>query len=267
MNMISPMVAVSAIVLLAGLGSVPARAAVHTEVVEYKDGDTNLEGYLAYDESVHGPRPGILVVHEWNGLGDYVKGRARQLAELGYVAFAIDVYGKGVRPKTMEESSKEAAIYKNDRPLMRRRAAAGLAILTKNPLVDTKRIAAIGYCFGGGVALEIARSGADIAGVVSFHGNLDSANPADAKKIRAKVLVLQGSEDPVAPREVVSSFQKEMDDARVDWYMTTYGNTVHGFTNPANGTDSSKGAAYNEESDRRSWQAMRDFFYEIFARH
>lgn len=267
MSTFSPVAALSAILLFAGLAHAPARAAIRTEVVEYKDGDTNLEGYLAYDDSVRGPRPGILVVHEWNGLGDYVKGRTRQLAELGYVAFAIDMYGKGARPKTMEESSKEAAIYKNDRPLMRRRAAAGLAVLMKNPRVDPKRIAAIGYCFGGGVALEVARSGADIAGVVSFHGNLDSTNPADARKIRAKVLVLQGSEDPVAPREVVSDFQKEMDDARVDWFMTTYGNTVHGFTNPANGADPSKGAAYNEESDRRSWQAMRDFFDEIFMRH
>jgi dienelactone hydrolase len=259
--------ALSAIPLAVALSQVPARAAVRTETVEYKDGDTILQGFLAYDDSIKGPRPGVVVVHEWNGLGDYVKRRARQLAELGYVAFAVDIYGKGVRPKTTEESAKQAAIYRNDRALMRRRANAGLGVLMKQPLVDPKRIAAIGYCFGGGVVLEMARSGDDIAGVVSFHGNLDTPNPADAKNIRAKVLVLQGAEDPVAPIEQVAALEKEMDDARVDWYMVIYGNTVHGFTNPANGTDPSHGVAYNAESDRLSWREMRDFFDRIFAVH
>jgi dienelactone hydrolase len=266
MNSLSFIAAFSAAALFAGLAGAPARAAIHTEAVEYKDGDRALEGYLAYDETAQGPRPGVVIVHEWNGLGDYVKGRARQLAELGYVAFALDMYGKGVRPKTTDESAKQAAIYRNDRPLMRHRAAVGLDVLLKNPRVDAQRVAVIGYCFGGGVALELARSGADIAGVVSFHGNLDTPNPADAKNIRAKILVQQGSKDPVAPRDVVTAFQNEMDDAHVDWEMIEYGGAVHGFTNPANGTDPSKGVAYNAEADRRSWRAMRDFFDEIFGR-
>jgi dienelactone hydrolase len=264
MKIIAVLSIVAAVPFLAAFVHGAATAAVKTEVIDYQDGETTLEGYLAYDDAVKGPRPGVLVVHEWNGLGTYVEGRARELAGLGYIAFAIDMYGKGVRPKTVEESAKESTIYRKDRPVMRRRALAGLAILMKHPLADPKRIAAIGYCFGGGVALEIARSGADIAGVVSFHGNLDTPNPADAKNIRAKVLAMQGAEDPVAPPEQILAFQKEMENAHVDWYMVIYGNTAHGFTNPANGTDLSKGVAYNAESDRRSWREMRDFFDEIF---
>jgi dienelactone hydrolase len=250
---------------IAALSSTAARGAIRTETVEYREGNVTLEGFLAYDDALTARRPGVLVVHEWNGLGDYVKGRARELAALGYVAFAADIYGKGVRPKTAEESAKESAIYRADRSLMRRRANAGLAELLRQPLVDPKRVAAIGYCFGGGVVLELARGGADIAGVVSFHGMLDTQNPADAKNIRAKVLALQGAEDPVAPIATVAAFEKEMDDAHVDWYLVIYGNTVHGFTNPANGTDPSKGVAYNVESDGRSWREMRDFFGEIFG--
>ena len=165
-----------------------AQAKIHTENVEYNHGSTPLEGYLAYDDAVKGPRPGVMIVHEWNGLGDYVRMRADSLAKLGYIAFAIDMYGKGIRPTTAEESQKQATIYRSDRPLMRARAAAGLDEFRKNKLVDPKKIAVIGYCFGGGVALELARSGAAIAGVVSFHGNLDTPNPADANNIKCRIL-------------------------------------------------------------------------------
>ena len=242
-----------------------ARAALRTEYVEYKEGGTTLEGYLAYDDAVKGPRPGVLVVHEWWGLNDYAKKRADQLAGLGYVAFAADIYGKGVRPKTPQEAGALASKFRGqDRSLMRARARAALDVLKKNPLVDPKRVAAIGYCFGGTVALELARSGADVAGTVSFHGGLDTPNPADAKNIKGKVLALAGADDPYVKAEQRLAFEDEMRKAGVDWYLTVYSGAVHGFTNPENGTDNSKGSAYNEKADRRSWQAMKDFFAEIF---
>jgi dienelactone hydrolase len=237
---------------------------IHTETVEYKQGTVTLEGYLAYDQSIQGKRPGIIIVHEWNGLGDYVKRRAEQLASLGYVAFAIDIYGKGIRPKTMEESSAQATIYRNDRALMRARALAGLEQLKSYKFVDPTKIAAIGYCFGGGVVLEMARAGDDLAGVVSFHGTLDTPNRADAKNIKGKVLVLQGASDPFVKRDQVEAFQDEMAGAGVDWQMVSYGGAVHGFTNPDNGLNASKGLAYNHEADMRSWDEMIRFFDELF---
>jgi dienelactone hydrolase len=241
-----------------------AQAQLHTETVEYKQGSTTLEGYLAYDQSIQGMRPGVLIVHEWNGLGDYVKMRADSLAKLGYVAFCADIYGKGVRPTTPDEMAKQAGIYRSDRPLMRARAVAGLDELRKNKLVDPKRIAAIGYCFGGGVVLELARSGAEIAGVVSFHGNLDTPNPQDAQNIKCRVLAMHGGDDPFVKREQVNAFWDEMTKANVDWQLVVYNEAVHGFTNPANGNDPSKGAAYNDKADHRSWEEMRRFFNDIF---
>jgi dienelactone hydrolase len=234
------------------------------EFVEYRHDDTVLEGYLAYDDQVQGTRPGVIVVHEWYGLNDYAKARTEQLANLGYIAFAIDMYGKGVRAKSMEEAAKLAGIYRSDRRLMRARAAAGLATLRQQPMADTRRIAAIGYCFGGCTALEMARSGAELSGVVSFHGNLDTPNPGDAKNIKAKVLVLHGADDPVVTPELVHAFQDEMRKAAVDWQMVVYGGAVHSFTNPASGSDPARGLAYNEKADKRSRAAMKLFFDEIF---
>ncbi len=242
-----------------------AQAAVQTKAIEYKDGDVVLEGYLAWDDAVQGKRPGVLVVHEWWGLNEYPKMRARQLAEMGYVAFALDMYGKGVVAKTPADAMKLTAPFKTDRDLMRRRAAAGLEVLQKQDMVDVKRIAAIGYCFGGTTVLELARSGADIAGVVSFHGGLDTPKPAEARAVKAKVLVLTGAADRSVPAEQVKAFEDEMTAAGVDWYLTSYSGAVHGFTNPDNGSDTTKGAAYDARADRRSWQAMKDFFAEIFA--
>lgn len=242
-----------------------AHAGLHTETVEYKQGDTALEGYLAYDDSLKGKLPGVLIVHEWTGLGPYVKKRAEQIAALGYAGFAIDIYGKGIRPKDAKEAAAQAGLYRADRQLMRERAKAGLEELKKHAVVDPGRIAAMGYCFGGGVALELARSGADIAGAVSFHGNLDTPHPEDAGNIKARILVCHGADDPVVPQEQVSAFQNEMRAAHTDWQMISYGNAVHSFTNPDSGNDPSKGAAYNKAADRRSWEAMKSFFKEIFA--
>jgi dienelactone hydrolase len=244
-----------------------AEAQVVTKNVEYRQGDTVLEGYLAYDDAVAGKRPGVLVIHEWTGVNQYVKKRAEQLAALGYVAFAADIYGKGVRPATPELAAKEAAKYRGkDRGLIRARAAAGLDTLAATAQVDAGRLAVIGYCFGGTAALELARSGAKVLGTVSFHGGLDTPVPADAIKIRGKVLALHGADDPYVPPEQVAAFQQEMRLAKIDWEMVYYGGAVHSFTNPESGNDPSKGVAYNAAADRRSWQQMKLFFAEIFAR-
>jgi dienelactone hydrolase len=239
-------------------------ASVKTRTVEYKDGNTVLEGFLAYNDSIKEKMPAVIIVHEWTGIGPYVKKRAKQIADLGYAAFAIDIYGKGIRPTNAEDAAKEAAIYRNDRPLMRRRALAGLEQVKEFPFVDTNRIAAIGYCFGGGVVLEMARSGADLKGVVSFHGNLDTPNPEDTKSIKAKILVLHGADDPIVPMAQVLAFEKEMRAAKADWQLNIYGNAVHSFTNPDSGNDPSKGVAYNKQADQRSWDAMKLFLKEIF---
>lgn len=251
-------------IIAALLFSTYAHAEVRTEAIQYKHGDVLLEGYLAYNDSIKGKRPGVLVVHEWYGLNDYAKRRAEQIAGLGYVAFAIDMYGKGIRAKNREEAAKLAGIYRSDRQLMRARAQSGLEALMKYELTDTKRTAAIGYCFGGGTVLELARSGALLAGAVSFHGNLDTPNTKDALNIKGRVLVLHGGDDPFVPAAQVSAFQEEMRNAGVDWQMVAYGGAVHSFTNPEAGNDPSKGSAYNEKADRRSWEAMKVFFEEIF---
>ncbi len=241
-----------------------APAKLVTQTIEYQQGDTPLEGYLAYDDAIPGPRPGVLVVHQWMGLTDYEQNRAVMLAQLGYVAFCADIYGKGIRPPSAKEAGAEATKYKTDRVLLRARVNAGLGELKKSPLVDPKQLAAIGYCFGGTTVLELALSGAGVSGVVSFHGGLDAPNPADAKHIKGKVLVLAGADDPFQKPEDLAAFEKELREAKVDWQMTTYGGAVHSFTQPMAGGDNAKGAAYNAKADRRSWQAMKDFFAEIF---
>ncbi|HEY3346781.1 MAG TPA: dienelactone hydrolase family protein [Nitrospirota bacterium] len=243
-----------------------AGAEVRTQTVEYKQDKTALEGYLAYDDAMAGRRPGILVVHEWTGLGPYVKRRCEQLAKLGYVAFGADIYGKGVRPQSHEEAGKVSSAYMNDRKVMRARVKAGLDELKKSKFTDSSKIAAIGYCFGGAAVLELARSGADIAGVVTFHGLLANPTPEDAKDIKAKVLVNLGADDPMVDRKQVDAFIEEMRKTKVDWRMDIYGGAVHSFTVPEAGNDPSKGLAYNERADKRSWQAMMNFFDEIFKK-
>jgi dienelactone hydrolase len=241
-----------------------AEASVQTRIVEYKQGDTVLEGYLAWDSAKSVKRPGVLVVHEWTGINDHIRQRTEMLAKLGYVAFAADIYGKGIRPTAPTDAAKTAGIYKNDRALLRARTRAGLDELKKQRFVDPQHLAAIGFCFGGTTVLELARDGADIKGVVSFHGGLATPTPLDARNIRGKVLALHGADDPFVKADEVAAFQDEMRKAKVDWQFVSYGNAVHSFTNIAAGTDNSKGAAYNEKADKRSWEAMRAFFAEIF---
>lgn len=243
--------------------AVSAQAKIVTKTIDYQQGDTTLEGFLAYDDAISGKRPGVLVVHQWLGLTDYEKHRAEMLAQLGYVAFCADIYGKGVRPKNTAEAGAQAGKYKSDRQLLRARVNAGLEVLKQNELVDTQRVAAIGYCFGGTTVIELALSGAELNGVVSFHGGLDAPNPADAKNIKCKVLALAGADDPFQNPDDLAAFENEMRDAKVDWQITFYGGAVHAFTQPDPGFVN-PGAHYNERADKRSWQAMKDFFAEIF---
>lgn len=244
--------------------SIPAHAELQKKNIEYKDGDTTLEGYFVYDDAIQGKRPAVLVVHDWMGFGSYGNGRAEQLAQLGYAALAVDIYGKGVRPQNADEASKEAGYYKEHRDILRRRAQAGLDALKSEDVVDPERLAAIGYCFGGTTVLEMARAGMPLAGVASFHGGLATNMPTDKESIKAKVLVLHGADDPFESQEEIANFKKELNDAGADWQMVYYSGAVHSFTRKDAGNDNSKGAAYNEHADKRSWEAMKSFFTEIF---
>ena len=242
-----------------------AHAALVEKAVPYQQGGAFLEGFHVYDDAVAGKRPAVLVIHQWTGLSEYEKRRSRMLAELGYNVFAADIYGHGIRPQP-PEAGKEAGKYKGDRTLYRARLTAALDLLKADERTDPAKIAAIGYCFGGAGVLELARSGAAIAGAVSFHGSLDAAPGMAAKagKIPAKVLVLHGADDPLVPAEQIAAFQKEMTDAKADWQMVFYSGAVHAFSQQQAGNDNSKGAAYNETADRRSWEAMKAFFAELF---
>ena len=246
------------------LAAPSARAEVASRDFDYRLGDTDLEGFLAYDPALSGKRPGILVMHTRRGLGDFIKERTEELARLGYVAFAADIFGKGVRPVADKDASVQSVKYRKDRALTRARAQAGLDVLTAHPQVDAARIGVIGYCIGGMIALELARTGAPVAGTAVFHGTLDTPHPEDGRNIKGRVLVMHGADDPVANQEEVAAFIKEMRDARIDFQLEMYGGVVHGFTETKNGNDNSRGTAYNARADRLSWSAMQGFFRDIF---
>lgn len=237
------------------------------ESVAYKDGDVELEGYWAASTCKEGaPAPVVLIVHQWHGLGTYEKGRADMLAADCYNAFAVDMYGKGIRPANNDEAGKEATKYKSDSALARKRITAALDFAKARPGIDASKIAVMGYCFGGTMALELARSGADIDGAISFHGAL--ATPAPLKEpgvIKASVQVHHGADDPMVPPEEVRGFIDEMNTANADWMVTKYAHAVHSFTEKEAGNDPSKGVAYNEKADHRSWSATLDFLKEVFA--
>ncbi len=254
-------------------GAAPSSAAaafahpIHSETVDYKDGATPLEGYLAYptDGDAAAKYPAILVFHDWMGVSADTKRRADMVAELGYVALAADVYGKGVRPGSPDEAMKLVVKYKGDRPLMRARGQAALARLVSDTHVDASKVVAVGYCFGGTEALELARSGSALAGVVSFHGGLDTPHPDDAKSIKARILALHGADDPYVKPSDVAAFEDEMRNAKIDWELKAYGGAVHAFTVKGAGDDPSKGAAYNAKADARSWTDMRAFLGELWG--
>lgn len=245
----------------------PAFAEVKTEVVTYKDGDTTLKGVLAYDDAKADKRPGVLVVHEWWGCNDYAKERAKKLAALGYVAFALDMYGDGKTTEKPDEAGGFTRPFASDRKLMRQRAAAGLKVLTDFKFTDASRVAAIGYCFGGTVALELARSGANIAAVVPFHaGTLTTPNAEDGKNIKGKVLVCNGADDTFLKPEERAGFYKEMNAAKVDFQFVDYAGAVHSFTNPGADKFNIPGVKYQAAADQRSWEHMKTLFAEAFAK-
>lgn len=241
-----------------------AMAEVKTQTIDYTVGNVHCKGVLAYDDAQRGSRPGVLIAPEWWGMTDYPKNRARQLAQLGYIAFVADIYGDGQSTDDPKTAGTLATPFIRDRAQMRQRITAAYDQLRKQSNVDQNKIAAIGYCFGGTAVLELARSGADIAGVVSFHGNLSNPNPADAQNIKCKVLVQTGANDPMVDQKSVNAFEDEMRQTNVDWYLVSYANAVHAFTNPGADSHNMPGVAYNEKADKRSWQAMVDFFNEIF---
>jgi dienelactone hydrolase len=244
--------------------AVSTDAAIKTEVIEYKQADAVLEGVLVYDDELAAAVPGIVMVHDWMGISEFTVERAKRVAQLGYVVLAADIYGQGVRPQSTEEASQQATKYKTDVGLMRARVLSAVDVLKNNPKVDSQRLASMGFCFGGTVSLELARSGADVEGVISFHGGLATPSPMDAKDVKAKVLVLHGADDPYVPAQEVQAFQEEMNKGNVDWQMIYYSGAVHSFTRPDAGDDPSKGVAYNANADRRSWEAMKQFLDEIF---
>ena len=250
--------------LLAVVGSFASLAAAIVEnTVEYKSGEVVCEGWQAYDDAVAGKRPGVLVVHQWTGISDHEKEAARKLAALGYNVLVADIYGKGVRPQP-PAAGKEAGKYKADRPLLRARVNAGLDVLARDARTDASKLAATGYCFGGTTVIELARSGAKVKGVVSFHGGLDSPTPADGKNIQAKVLALHGADDPYVPTKDIAAFTAEMKTHGIDWKLVSYPGAVHSFTHKAAGNDNSKGAAYNADADRDSWVQMEQFLKRLF---
>lgn len=246
------------------LGTV-VQAEVQSKAIAYNDEGTTLTGYLFWDDALSGRRPGILVVHEWWGLNDYAKERARMLAELGYVAFAADMYGGNRITDQREQASEWMQEITADVDLWRQRASLGLAQLQASDLVDTDRIAAIGYCFGGGTLLQMAYGGTDVKGIVSFHGSLPAA-PAEVKgKIQPRLLVLHGQADSFVAPEVVANFQNALEAAGANWEMDLYGGARHGFTNPHAGDYGMENLKYDAQSDTRSWQRMQVFFNELFG--
>jgi dienelactone hydrolase len=244
--------------LAALLFSPNARAEIQTRYVDYNDGDVALSGYLAYDDAVQGKRPGILMVHARSGMDEKALEDTRMFARMGYVAFAADMFGKGVVPKTVPEMVELSGLYGNDRPLMRQRATAALAEFSKNPMVDTSKMAVIGYCFGGTVAIELAETGAPLLGVVPVHGSFRNFTPADAANIQGSVLILHGAKDETAPMEEVNKLIADLDGAEVEWELNLYSGAEHGFTEPGN--------AAEERADREYKAAAEAFFAEVFAR-
>lgn len=241
-----------------------AHAEIQTQAVTYQDEDTRLTGYLYWDDSIQDKRPGILVIHEWWGLNEYAKKRASMLAELGYVAFAADMYGSGRVTDAPEQAKEWMQEVTADVEGWQLRADLGLQQLLNSDLVDTDNLAAIGYCFGGGTVLQMSYGNTPVKGVVSFHGSLPAAPEEKIGKIKPSILVLHGNADSFVAPEVIANFRNKLDMAGADWEMNTYGGARHGFTNPNAGKRGMDNLKYDAEADSRSWLRMQSFFNEIF---
>lgn len=247
---------------------VQTQAALHEENVEYRVGDTVLKGYLAWDDAKGDNQPGVLVVHEWWGLNDYARMRAKMLAELGYTALAVDMYGDGKNSEHAKDAKAFMLSVNETQGLAQQRFLAAKAFLTSRSNVNKDKIAAIGYCFGGSTVLNMARSGVDLKAVVSFHGNLVTQTPAQPGQVKAKVLVLNGAADKFVTLESIEAFKKEMVDAGVDYQFVNYPGALHGFTNPDAdrlGKANSLAVAYDAEADKQSWAAMQQLFKDVFG--
>ena len=255
--------AILLVLFLAGCVSTVEAKVVGT-VVPYRHEGVELAGYLAYDDSIEGKRPGVLLIHEWWGLNDYVRMRAERLAGMGYVAFAADMYGKGKVTGNPEEASEWAQRLRGDIGLWRRRAMAALDVLKADPRADVTRIAAIGYCFGGATVQLLAYAGASINGIVSFHGGFVNPSPEEAKAVKAKILICHGAADKFSSPEAMKEYIAAMDRGGLDWQMVIFGGAEHAFTNPEAGKAGIEGVAYSKSADERSWKYMKDFFDEIF---
>ena len=237
---------------------------IQTRHVEYADGDTILEGLLAWDDAVEGPRPGVMVSHAWAGRGELEDGKARALAELGYTGFAANLYGKGVRGNSPEENTALMQPFLDDRAMLQARMRLSLDTMREQAEVDDRQVAAIGFCFGGLCVLDLARSGEDLAGVVSFHGLFGAPGNTAGTPISARVLALHGWDDPMATPDQVLALAGELTAQGADWQLHAYGNTMHAFTNPV-ANDPDFGTVYSPAADRRSWAAMTGFLEELFT--
>ena len=236
---------------------------IKERLVEYEHDGTVLEGFLAYDDANDKPVPGILISHAWAGRSEFECQKARDLAELGYAGFALDLYGKGVLGSGPEENSKLMGPLLEDRSLLQSRLTLCHETMRAQPEVDEGKTAAIGFCFGGLCVLDLARIGTDVKGVVSFHGLFNAPGNTEGKKIKAKILALHGNDDPMVPVEMVTGLEQELTEVGADWQIHVYGNTKHAFTNPE-ANDQNLGTVYNANADRRSWQAMKNFLDELF---
>lgn len=253
------------LVMAACLGLAAAAGAdVKTKAVEYKQGDTVLQGFFAWDDAKPDKRPGVLIVHEWWGHNEHARNQAKRLAEAGYVAFALDMYGKGklaAHPKDAEAFMKEAV---SQPAVLVARFNAALEQLKQDPHVDPEKIAAFGYCFGGGVALAMARAGADLDAVVTFHGALATQNPAKAGAVKPRLLILTGADDPMVPPAQVEAFTAEMKAAGATFDVVTYPGAKHSFTNPDAAKSGMDGLAYNADADKKSWAAALELLGQVF---
>jgi dienelactone hydrolase len=235
--------------------------------VNYGTADKKFVGYLTQPKNINKATPALLIVHNWMGLTEETKKQADRLAQLGYIVFAADIYGQGRNPKDAKAAGELSGKFKKDRQLLRQNLTIALDELKKQKNVDAKQVAVAGYCFGGTSAVELARTGADIAGAISFHGGLDSPTPADGKNIKAKVLALHGADDPFVAAADLTAFEEEMKTNKVDFQLVKFGNTVHSFTEKGAGNDNTKGAAYNVSADVRSFKMAENFLSEIFKKN